>query len=249
MTQICFRERPPFSPTIDLIQELRQVLIDDPESESESSSDHVRPAPAMLPIISGTGEGANGTGMIEEKAAIRKDVKDISTLYPGKWLNDVIINDYGDLIVERSQKANTFTDARAREGNLNVLNVHFFNTFFWSTLTTLGYEGGRLDKWTTNFKVAVDIFAKDVVLIPINHENKHWTAAAINFRRKRIEAYDSLGSPKDYVYQVCFIYSLQKRSPILIEALSPSTYGHIWTRNTNIRRKHHSTSQTGQTIL
>lgn len=239
MTQMCFRERPPFSPTIDLIQELRQVLIDDPESESKSSSDHVRPAPVMLPIISGTEEGANGTRMIEEKAAISQDVpicKDISTLYPGKWLNDEIINDYGELIAERSEKANS-----------NMLNVHFFNTFFWSTLTTLGYEGGRLDKWTT--KAAVDIFAKDVVLIPINHENKHWTAAAINFRRKRIEAYDSLGSPKDYVYQVCFIYSLQKRRPILIEALSPSTYGHIWTRNTKIRRKHYSTSQTGQTIL
>ena len=31
------------------------------------------------------------------------------------------------------------------------------------------------------------------MIIPLNHGNTHWTAAAINFRRKRIESYDSLG--------------------------------------------------------
>ena len=29
--------------------------------------------------------------------------------------------------------------------------------------------------------------------IPINHQNMHWTAAAINFAQKRIESYDSMG--------------------------------------------------------
>lgn len=47
-----------------------------------------------------------------------------------------------------------------------------------------------------------DIFAKDIVLIPINHNNTHWTAAAINFRRKRIESYDSMGMPRRAVFEV-----------------------------------------------
>ena len=38
----------------------------------------------------------------------------------------------------------------------------------------------------------MDLFSKDVVLIPINHGQTHWSAAAINFKEKRIESYDSL---------------------------------------------------------
>lgn len=48
----------------------------------------------------------------------------------------------------------------------------------------------------------IDLFSKDVILIPINHNNSHWTAAAINFRRKRIESYDSMGIDRSAVYEV-----------------------------------------------
>jgi sentrin-specific protease 1 len=48
----------------------------------------------------------------------------------------------------------------------------------------------------------VDLFSKDVVLIPINHNNAHWTAAAINFRKKRIEAYDSMSGPPGRIFKV-----------------------------------------------
>jgi len=40
----------------------------------------------------------------------------------------------------------------------------------------------------------VDIFAKDLILIPINVGGMHWIAAAINMRKKRIEYFDSMGS-------------------------------------------------------
>ena len=39
----------------------------------------------------------------------------------------------------------------------------------------------------------MDIFAKDVILVPINVGGLHWTAAAINMEKKRIEYYDSMG--------------------------------------------------------
>lgn len=33
----------------------------------------------------------------------------------------------------------------------------------------------------------------DAVIFPINIGNAHWTAAAINFEKKRFEYYDSMG--------------------------------------------------------
>jgi len=48
----------------------------------------------------------------------------------------------------------------------------------------------------------IDLFSKDVVLIPVNHGNAHWTAAAINFRNKRFESYDSMDMAKEKVFRV-----------------------------------------------
>lgn len=39
----------------------------------------------------------------------------------------------------------------------------------------------------------IDIFSLDVLIFPINQGNMHWTACAINFAKKRIEYYDSMG--------------------------------------------------------
>lgn len=40
------------------------------------------------------------------------------------------------------------------------------------------------------------------MLIPVNHNNAHWTAAAINFRKKRIESYDSMNMDRGQVFKV-----------------------------------------------
>jgi sentrin-specific protease 1 len=45
---------------------------------------------------------------------------------------------------------------------------------------------------------------KDVVLLPINKGNAHWTTGAINFQLKRFEYYDSLGMKDPVVFKVCF---------------------------------------------
>lgn len=39
----------------------------------------------------------------------------------------------------------------------------------------------------------VDLFSKDMVLVPINVGNMHWIAAVINFKQKRFEYFDSMG--------------------------------------------------------
>ena len=66
-------------------------------------------------------------------------------------------------------------------------------------------EGDSIN-WTSLFVslmfLKFDIFAKDIILIPINHSNAHWTAAAINFRRRRIELYDSMNLDRQVVFDV-----------------------------------------------
>lgn len=47
-----------------------------------------------------------------------------------------------------------------------------------------------------------DTFDKDIIIIPINHNNTHWCCAAVNIAEKRFEYYDSLGRPRDFVYKV-----------------------------------------------
>ncbi len=48
----------------------------------------------------------------------------------------------------------------------------------------------------------IDLFSKDIVLFPVNLGNNHWVAGAINFRRKRIEYYDSMRSYNRYYFDV-----------------------------------------------
>jgi hypothetical protein len=36
----------------------------------------------------------------------------------------------------------------------------------------------------------------------VNHQNSHWTAAAINFKEKRVESYDSMGIAKEKIFMV-----------------------------------------------
>ncbi|KAH9937461.1 uncharacterized protein B0H18DRAFT_198884 [Fomitopsis serialis] len=134
-------------------------------------------------------------GVVSKCAREQVSDKDLARLRPGQWLNDEIINFYGQLIMTRAEasKENPGMNAQRR-----CLNVHYFSSFFWSKLEKDGYEKARLAKWTKKF----DIFSKDMVLVPVNHRNVHWTAAAINFRRKRIESYDSMGMPREEVFKL-----------------------------------------------
>lgn len=119
--------------------------------------------------------------------------EDLARLLPSQWLNDALINFYGQLIMSCASELDQAGSSVVRK----PLKVHFFSTFFWSKLTE-GYEKGRLAKWTKKF----DIFTKDILLIPINHNCSHWTAAAINLRRKRIEYYDSMNVSRSGVYEI-----------------------------------------------
>uniref|UniRef100_A0A3Q2DCH5 SUMO specific peptidase 3b n=1 Tax=Cyprinodon variegatus TaxID=28743 RepID=A0A3Q2DCH5_CYPVA len=85
---------------------------------------------------------------------------DLGTLYGQNWLNDQV------------------------GLHCAPLEVHFFNSFFYDKLRTKGYEGVK--RWTKN----VDIFQKDLLLIPI-HLEVHWSLVSVDIPRRTITYFDS----------------------------------------------------------
>jgi sentrin-specific protease 1 len=86
-------------------------------------------------------------------------------------LNDEVINTYMDLITERSPET-----------------VYAFNTFFFIALSNKGYD--HVFRWTKK----VDIFSKEQLFIPVHiEEENHWCLISVNFKKKSIHYYDSLG--------------------------------------------------------
>ena len=47
----------------------------------------------------------------------------------------------------------------------------------------------------------MDVFAKDLIIVPIHCHGNHWTLAVINFKSKRFEYYDSLRGSEDRVLE------------------------------------------------
>lgn len=96
-------------------------------------------------------------------------LEDLGTLEEQNWLNDQIINMYGELIMEATQH-----------------KVHFFNSFFHKQLVAKGYDGVK--RWTKK----VDLFSKTLLLIPI-HLEIHWSLVTVTMATKTISYYDSQG--------------------------------------------------------
>ncbi|MEE6501449.1 hypothetical protein FKM82_004187 [Ascaphus truei] len=97
------------------------------------------------------------------------DMDDLATLDGQNWLNDQVINMYGELIVDAVPD-----------------KVHFLNSFFHRQLVTKGYNGVK--RWTKK----VDFFKKTLLLIPI-HLEVHWSLITVNIPNKIISFYDSQG--------------------------------------------------------
>lgn len=175
---------PVFAPTLD---QLRTWAREKDAAIEQRLRPKRPPLPSSLPPAdeAKVNELMQKRGLISKFAREQVSDKDLSRLRPGQWLNDELINFFGAMLLDRSEKAKK----EAKEGKSKLPDIHYFSTFFYEKLLKDGYDGGRLAKWTKK----IDIFAKDLILIPINHNNAHWTAAAINFRKKRIESYDSMG--------------------------------------------------------
>jgi sentrin-specific protease 1 len=101
-------------------------------------------------------------GVVSKFAREQVTDRDLSRLKPGQWLNDEIINFYGQLIMSQSDACKENPSVNGVNGvkivgKKKMLSVHYFSTFFWSKLKGEGYEKGRLAKWTK--KVCLLVYA------------------------------------------------------------------------------------------
>merc|ERR1712130_219689 len=105
---------------------------------------------------------------------------DLRTIAPGQWLNDKIMQSYLALIPRRSEE----------NPDLLYPRCHAFGTHFYTLLSKSGkgYDYSRVKSWTRK----IDLFAKDVVIVPIHLQN-HWTMAVIRPQQRHIDYYDSMG--------------------------------------------------------
>ena len=103
--------------------------------------------------------------------------KDLKTLKKKTWLNDIIINNFLDLV--------------ARDNGRKV-RCDLFNSYFLPVLC----RGGKLNydnvkNWGTN--LCDDIFSDlDYLFIPINKEQSHWALLVVDMNAQEVKAYDSL---------------------------------------------------------
>ncbi|KAG0099261.1 hypothetical protein BGZ93_008502 [Podila epicladia] len=126
---------------------------------------------------------SDGHGQVVEGFNVSIMKKDIHTLRPGEWLNDEVINFYGQLIMARNKESTALP------------KVHVFSTFFYKTLSESGYD--KVRRWTKK----VNVFAMDYLLVPIHCSGNHWTSAVIDMKKKQVEYYDSLlgNNPKCFL--------------------------------------------------
>lgn len=107
-------------------------------------------------------------------------VKDILTVFsPKSWINDVVINDFLDLVKIKSNNT-----------------VWTFDTSFINLFLAYGYC--RVRDRTKD----VNIFTKKKLLIPVNSFNTHWTLICVDIERQSIHWYDSFNNPNSIDYNI-----------------------------------------------
>ncbi|XP_066526995.1 sentrin-specific protease 1 [Hoplias malabaricus] len=132
--------------------------------------------------------------------------KDLQTLSHLNWLNDEVINFYMNMLVERSKAQHLPT-------------AYTFNTFFFPKLRSSGYSAVR--RWTKK----VDIFSVDIILVPI-HLGVHWCLSVVDFRKKSITYFDSMGGNNDEACRILLKYLQQESEDKRGQALDTSDWSH-----------------------
>ncbi|KAK6166240.1 hypothetical protein SNE40_022986 [Patella caerulea] len=160
----------PFTQDITGRKEIREL-------DEDKETKLVELTPDMNKVI----DNAIGNGplkaVVSEGFKIQITREDIQTLKGLNWLNDEVINFYMNMLMERGDED-------------NMARVHAFNTFFYPKLASCGHSVVR--RWTKR----VDVLNVDYILVPV-HLGVHWCLAIIDFRKKSIRYYDSMGGNND----------------------------------------------------
>jgi sentrin-specific protease 1 len=122
----------------------------------------------------------NPQDVIQELRNIPITPRDLDSLREENWVNDNIINYYMSMITERGKR-------RQINGKRTWPTVYSFNSFFFPKLLKQGYQGVK--KWTSK----IDLFSYDLVFVPLHLRNDHWCLAVVDFEKKEVLSYDSLG--------------------------------------------------------
>ena len=146
-------------------------------------------------------KAALADGPRDESLADYKNIpitrSDMATLGRRKWLNDEVINYFFKLLEERELRGSEAAQAgRTDEPAAAWPRCHFMQTNFYTKLSEGGsYTYKNVARWTRK----VDVFAKELIIVPVHVHGNHWTLAVINFKEKRLEYYDSLRGPPENV--------------------------------------------------
>ena len=164
------------------IYQREPAVIEEPdvsEPESEEEEEQVESLPELTDDMeSRISQSLNRSGhpdeVLADKFRLQLTRRDIQTLSGLNWLNDEVINFYMNLLMERGS------------GESGRPKVYAFNTFFYPKVKESGQSAVKL--WTRR----VDVLAVDYILVPV-HLGVHWCLAVIDFKKKQIQYYDSMG--------------------------------------------------------
>ncbi|KAG5282545.1 hypothetical protein AALO_G00057210 [Alosa alosa] len=134
--------------------------------------------------------GGNQDEILSEGFRLTITRKDLQTLSHLNWLNDEVINFYMNLLVERSKRP-------------DLPSVYTFNTFFFPKLRSAGFSAVR--RWTKK----VDLFSHDILLVPV-HLGVHWCLSVVDFRKKCVLYFDSMGGNDDEACRILLKYLKQE---------------------------------------
>ena len=168
---LCSDSPPPRAPTkfllsanivVEGLPTLRNIIV----TESERNF--------IFPLLTGEDSGA----ILIEKFAIDMSITKLKGLAPTTWLNDEIINFYFEMLTEGCISNNK--------------RIHSFSSFFFVKLlrkgeAVEGYLFSKVRRWTKH----IDNSNLDIIFIPVNITNQHWTLVLIDILSKTIIYYDS----------------------------------------------------------
>ncbi|XP_060793429.1 sentrin-specific protease 1 [Neoarius graeffei] len=164
-------------------------VVEEPELEAEEQ-EFPELTEAMEREVSQGLRGGGQDDTLSEGFRLSITRKDLQTLSHLNWLNDEVINFYMNMLVERSKSP-------------YLPSVYAFNTFFFTKLRSSGYSAVR--RWTKK----VDIFSVDIILVPV-HLGVHWCLSVVDFRKKTITYFDSMGGSNDEACRILLKYLKQE---------------------------------------
>jgi sentrin-specific protease 1 len=126
--------------------------------------------------------------------------KDLKTLCPKGWLNDVVVDFYLKLICKQQR------------GDQGVITVdgynHAFSSLFWTKLNEAPNNFRAVAKWGYQRSLpGRNIFALNKLAIPIHVDKVHWSCVVVSFKDLSISHYDSTNIESDTeVVEAIFAY-------------------------------------------